>query len=313
MALVINQNISQTMGKKEWGMLLMLSVLWGGSFFFVGIAVNELPPLTIVTLRLVLAALTLWLVMTFLGQRLPRGINVWGNFLVMGIFNSALPFSLIVWGQTHITSGLASVLNATTPLFTVIIAGVFLADEKISVRKVISVVIGFLGVMVLIGPSSLEGFGVNVFAQLAVLCAAASYGISGVYGRRFKGLGLPPLAIATGQLMTSSLILFPISMVLDRPYELESPSAAVWLSVTCLAVFSTGLAYILYFRILSSSGITNLSMVTFLIPITAILLGVIVLGETMRIEHFMGMGFIAVSLLGIDGRLLPKKTDSEKN
>ncbi|MFT6102099.1 MAG: drug/metabolite transporter (DMT)-like permease [Granulosicoccus sp.] len=300
-------SISQAMGKKEWVMLLVLSVLWGCSFFFVGIAVNELPPLTIVTLRLVLAALTLWLVMTLLGQRLPRDINVWGNFLVMGVFNSALPFSLIVWGQTHIASGLASILNATTPLFTVIMAGIFLADEKISLRKVISIVVGFFGVVVLIGPSSLDGVGVNVFAQLAILCAAASYGVSGVYGRRFKGLGLPPLAIATGQLITSSLILLPISIVLERSYELASPSSAVWLSVICLAVFSTGLAYILYFRILSSSGITNLSLVTFLIPITAILLGVVVLGETMRIEHFIGMGFIIVSLLGIDGRLLSKK------
>jgi drug/metabolite transporter (DMT)-like permease len=300
--------ISQTMGKKEWAMLFVLSVLWGGSFFFVGISVKELPPFTIVTLRLVLGAFTLWLIMMVLGQRLPRKLSIWGGFLVMGLFNNAVPFSLIVWGQTHIASGLASILNATTPLFTVVMAGIFLGDERISSRKVISIIVGFFGVVVLIGPSSLDGVGVNVFAQLAILCAAASYGISGVYGRRFKGLGLPPLAIATGQLITSSLILLPICIVLERPYELASPSSAVWLSVICLAVFSTGLAYILYFRILSSSGITNLSLVTFLIPITAILLGVVVLGETMRIEHFIGMGFIVVSLLGIDGRLLSKKT-----
>jgi drug/metabolite transporter (DMT)-like permease len=142
----MTSTINQTMGKKEWLMLFLLSVLWGGSFFFVSIAVVELPPLTVVSLRLVLAALTLWLVMVLMGQRLPRSLTVWGAFLVMGMFNSAIPFSLITWGQTHIASGLASVLNATTPLFTVIMAGVFLADERISSRKVTSIVIGFMGV-----------------------------------------------------------------------------------------------------------------------------------------------------------------------
>ncbi|MGS2717187.1 DMT family transporter [Eionea flava] len=300
----MSSSINQTMGKQEWLMLLLLSILWGGSFFFVEVAVQELPPLTIVALRLVLAALTLWLAMIAMGQRLPTQFGVWKKFALMGVFNSALPFSLIVWGQTHIPSGLASIFNATTPLFTVIMAGVFLADERISSRKVMSIVIGFIGVVVLIGPSSLDGLNANVFAQLAVLCAAASYGISGVYGRRFKALGLPPLAIATGQLITSSLMLLPISLWVEQPYLLSSPSLGVWFSVICLAVFSTGLAYILYFRILSSAGITNLSMVTFLIPVTAILLGVLVLGETLYVEHFIGMGFIIVSLLGIDGRLL---------
>lgn len=311
MAQITHSMINQTMGKKEWLMLFILSTLWGGSFFFVGVAVQELPPLTIVTLRLVLAALTLWLVMTFFGQRLPRDFSTWKAFLVMGAFNSALPFSLIVWGQTHIASGVASILNATTPLFTVVIAGVFLSDEKISLRKVMSILTGFFGVVVLIGPSSFDGVDVNILAHFAVLGAAVCYGISGVYGRRFKGMGLPPLAIATGQLITSSLILLPLSLLIERPYELMSPSLAVWMSVICLAVFSTGLAYILYFRILSSSGITNLSLVTFLIPVTAILLGVVVLDETMQSEHFIGMGFIVVSLLGIDGRLFSKRKISE--
>jgi drug/metabolite transporter (DMT)-like permease len=296
--------INQTMGKKEWLMLFLLSLLWGGSFFFVGIAVMELPPLTIVSLRLVLAAFTLWLVMVLMGQRLPRSLTVWRTFLVMGLFNSAIPFSLITWGQTHIASGLASVLNATTPLFTVMMAGVFLADERISSRKIMSIVIGFIGVVILIGPSSLDGLGVNVLAQLAVLGAAASYGLSGVYGRRFKRMNLSPLVTATGQLIMSSLVLLPISLLIERPDQLILPSASVWVAVIALAVFSTALAYILYFRLLSSSGITNLSMVTFLIPISAILLGVILLDEVLRTEHFIGMLFIVVSLLGIDGRLL---------
>jgi len=225
----------------------------------------------------------------------------------MGVFNSTLAFCVIVWGRTHITYGLDAIVNAKTRLFTVIMGGVFLADERISSRKVSSIVIGFVGVVVLIGPSSLGGIDTNVLAQLAVLCAAASYGISGVYGRRFKALGLPPLAIATGQLMTSSLMLLPVSLWVEQPYLLPSPSLWVWVSVICLAVFSTGLAYILYFRILSSSGITNLSMVTFLIPVTAILLGVLVLDESLYLEHLIGMGFIVVSLLGIDGRLLKHK------
>ena len=295
--------IKHNMGKQEWFMLLILSVLWGGSFFFIGVAVKELPPLTIVTLRVVIASIVLWVVLFFLGYRIPTSLKVWSSFLFMGVINNVVPFSLIVWGQTHIESGLASILNATTPLFTVIVAGLLLADERITSSKLIGVMLGFAGVVVLIGPSSLKDMGVNTLAQLAMLGAAVSYSFAAVYGRRFKIMGINPMIISAGQLTVSSILLIPLTLLIEKPFQLALPSTEVWLAIIGLATFSTSLAYILYFRILSSSGSTNISLVTFLVPITAILLGFVVLGERLGTEHFIGMAFIALGLSVIDGRI----------
>ena len=198
------------MGAREWIMLVTLSVLWGGSFFFVGVAVSALPPLTIVALRVGLAAVTLWGVVLVLGIRVPRSLGLWSAFFVMGALNNVLPFSLIVWGQTQIGSGLASILNATTPLFTVVVAGLLLSDERISLAKVVGVVCGFVGTVVMIGTDALGGLSSTVLAQLAVLGAAISYAFAGVYGRRFKTMGVNPVVTAAGQVTASSLLLTPV-------------------------------------------------------------------------------------------------------
>ena len=295
--------IKDRMGLSDWILLVTLSVLWGGSFFFVELAVGHLPPLTIVTLRVFLAALALWLVAFVLGLRPPRSAGVWMAFLAMGIMNNVIPFSLIVWGQTQIASGLASILNATTPLFTVIVAGALLADERITSLKVGGVLVGFIGVVVMIGPTTLDGLGAQALAQIAVLAAALSYACAGVFGRRFKALGVPPLITAAGQVTASSLVLAPLALLIERPFALAAPGPEVWAAIIGLAVLSTAVAYVLYFRILASAGATNLLLVTFLIPVSAILLGSIVLGERLQPVHFVGMALIGAGLSAIDGRL----------
>ena len=295
--------INQTMSAKDWTMLLLLSCLWGGSFFFIGVAVTELPPLTIVTLRVGLAAIILWIFFLVSGQEIPKSMKLWRTFFVLGLLGNAIPFSLIVWGQTHITSGLASIINATTPLFTILIAGTLLSDERITGGKLIGVALGILGVAVLIiGPSRMIEITSDTTAQLAVVGAAISYGFATVYGRRFKAMGISPLTTVIGQVTTATVILLPLALIVERPDQLSNPSIQVWLAVFSLAAFSTVLAYILFFRILSSAGATNVVLVTFLVPITASLLGWLVLDEQLYIEHFIGMAFIGLGLASIDGR-----------
>lgn len=295
---------AKVMGAREWGMLIMLSLLWGGSFFFIGIAVKALPPITIVALRVSLAAIALLVIVRLMGLSMPRDRRVWLAFFGMGLLNNLIPFSLIVWGQTHIASGLASILNATTPLFGVIVAHLLTDDEKLTVNRFAGVVVGFLGVAMMIGPAALGGLGSNLVAQLAVLGAALSYSLAGVFARRFKRMGVAPIVTATGQVSASSIMLVPLSLLIDHPWALPMPGLDVWAAIVGIALVSTALAYVLFFRILETAGVTNLMLVTFLIPVSAILLGAMFLGETLEPKHFLGMTLIAVGLAAIDGRLL---------
>ncbi|MGN7731465.1 MULTISPECIES: DMT family transporter [unclassified Ensifer] len=292
------------MGAQEWGMLIMLSLLWGGSFFFIGIAVKALPPFTIVALRVSLAAVALLVFLRLAGLSMPRDPRVWLAFFGMGLLNNLIPFSLIVWGQTHIASGLASILNATTPLFGVIVAHLLTDDEKLTVNRFAGVVVGFLGVAMMIGPAALGGLGSNLVAQLAVLGAALSYSLAGVFARRFKRMGVAPIVTATGQVSAASIMLVPLSLLVDHPWTLTMPGLDVWAAIVGIALVSTALAYVLFFRILETAGVTNLMLVTFLIPVSAILLGAMFLGETLEPKHFLGMTLIAAGLAAIDGRLL---------
>jgi len=290
------------MGLREWSLLLLLSVLWGASFFLFKVLVAELPTLTIVLARVLLAAILLHLVMLARRQAMPMDAKRWREFFIMGFLNNALPFVLLVWAETKISGGLASILNATTPVFSVLAAHFYTANEKLNWYKGIGVCFGLLGVLILIGPSILVGAGGDqVLPELAVLFTALVYAIAGMYGRRFRDL--PPLAVATGQLTARSLMLIPLTLLVDHPWNLPSPSAHTWQALLCLAVFSTALAYIIYFRILASAGATNVMLVTLLVPISAILLGVVFLHETFTTQAFAGMCLIAVGLAAIDGRL----------
>lgn len=295
--------VNQSMSLGSWLTLIVLSVLWGGSFFFVGVAVDALPLLTIVILRVGLAAIALNVVVIALGQRLPMEPRVWWAFIGMGLLNNMVPFTLIVWGQSHIASGLASILNAATPLFAVVVAHLLTSDERLTARRVIGVVLGFVGVVIVIGPSVLSGLGVNVLAQLAVLGAALSYALAGVFGRRFARWGITPLVAATGQVSASTVLLLPLALWVDRPWLLAAPGIEIWGAIVGLALLSTALAYILYFRILATSGATNILLVTFLIPVSAILLGALILDEQLAVSHFVGIGVIGLGLAAIDGRI----------
>jgi drug/metabolite transporter (DMT)-like permease len=286
---------------RDWGLLGILSVLWGGSFFFNGVALKELPPFTLVFLRVALAALILLPVLRAYRIGFPRGFAGWQPFFGIALLNNVLPFSLIVTGQTHIPSGLASILNATTPLFAVLVMAAG-GDEKLLMRRVAGVLAGLIGVIILhgqnLGFDNSQGIGI-----LLCLAAAFSYGLSALYARR-KLSNSPPLATATFQLLASSLMMAIVAATVERPWQLPMPGATTWLAMAGLAGLSTALAYIVFFQILRRSGSTNVMLVTLLIPVTAILLGYLVLGESISGREIVGALVIGSALLLIDGRVL---------
>ncbi|CAN5738365.1 DMT family transporter [soil metagenome] len=302
------------MGAGEWGLLALLSLLWGGSFFFAEVALAELSPLTVVLARVALAAAALNLVVRATGRRMPVAPSIWGAFFAMGTLNNLIPFSLIVWGQTQIASGLAAILNATTPLFAVVLAHILTRDERMTANRLAGVLVGFVGVVLLIGPAVLGGAagaavlgcaaGAAVLAQGAVLAAALSYAFAGIYGRRFRGMGLSPLQTATGQVSASAVMMIPLVIVVDRPWALAPPGGTTVAALVALALLSTAAAYVIYFRLLARAGATNLLLVTLLIPVSAILLGTLILGERFEARHFGGMAMIGIGLACIDGRPL---------
>ena len=299
-------SINSRMNRGEWLMLLLLSVLWGGSFFFAGVLIKTMPPFTIVLLRVGLAALILNALVRVLGKRMPLGLSVWRAFFGMGLLNNAIPFCLVVWSQSHIASGLAAILNATTPISTVIVAHLLTPDEKMTVNRFLGVMLGFFGVVILIGPDSLKGLGTNVVAQVAVLMAAVCYAFAGVFGRRFKAMGIDPIVTATGQVTASAVLLFPVTMLIDHPWTLAMPAWPAWAAIIGSAVLSTALGYVLYFRLLATAGATNLLLVTLLIPVSAIIMGTFGLGEHLDVRHFAGLAFIGAGLAAIDGRVLAR-------
>jgi drug/metabolite transporter (DMT)-like permease len=303
------------MNAKDWGKLLLLSFIWSASFLLAAIAVkgwppgtqNGWPPMTVVMLRVMVASVTLFVSLRLMGISLPSARAAWLAFFGMGLLNNVIPFSLIFWGQSQMPSsvavGLSSILNATTPLFTVAIAHVMLDDEKATAAKIIGVLLGLVGVAVLMGVDILSGVGVSILGQIACLCAAMSYGFAGLFSRRFKSLDVSPLQIAFGQVTASSVMLVPLVLIFDQPWTLPQPGTIPLLAILAMGVVATALAYILFFQILASAGATNLSLVTFLIPPSAILLGIIVMGEALKAQHLVGMAFIGLGLAAIDGRL----------
>ena len=280
-------------------MLIALALVWAGTFFFAAIAVVEIPPLTIAFLRVSGAALVLLLALYLMGILMPREGSVWAAFFGMGLFNNAIPFSLIFWAQTELTSGVASILNATMPVFTVIAAHLLTKDEKMTKMRFLGVVLGFLGIVVLIG-SPISG---SIWAHLAILAAGISYALASIFGKRFAQMGVKPIATATGQVICSAIILLPFALILERPWTNASPSFHVIQAMIAMISLSTAFAYFLYFRILSTAGATNVALVTLLIPPFAVLLGILFLNETLTLQQITGMFIITAGLVSIDGRV----------
>jgi len=287
----------------EWSLLLLLSLMWGGSFFFIGIAVKTLPPFTIVVARVSIAAVLLWLAAPLTGVSPTRLRAAAPALAVLALLNNVAPFSLLTWSQTHLASGLVSILNATTPVFAVVVAHLCTIEEKLDPRRLAGALIGFAGVAAMIGPTLLGGFADHLVAELAALLAALSYAAASVFARRFRRLGLTPIDIATGQVTASSLVLLPLATLVDAPWRLAAPGGAAIAAIVSLGALSTALAYVVYFRILAGAGAVNVVLVTLLAPATAIMLGAVVLGENLAPRDFVGLGLIAIGLAVVDGRL----------
>jgi drug/metabolite transporter (DMT)-like permease len=295
--------MSPTMNRQDWAILLILSVLWGGSFFFIEVALETVRPFTLVLIRVALAAAMLWAFLLVRGERLamPRGAAF--AFLVLALLNNVVPFVLFAWAQEEISGGLASILNATTPIWGVIVAHIATSDEKATPGKIAGVALGFAGVAAMIGIDTLREVGADAIAQIECLAATLCYALAGVWARRFRGMGVPPVAVSTGQLTAAAIVMVPLVLLFEPPWQAAAPSPAAWASLAALALFCTSLAYILYFRLLASAGATNSLLVTFLIPITAILLGALFLAERLEPRDFAGMALIGLGLAAIDGRL----------
>ncbi|MEH6755200.1 MAG: DMT family transporter [Alphaproteobacteria bacterium] len=290
----------------EWILLFILGGFWGCTFFFNEIAILELPPLSIILFRVGLASIILWIVVFASGITILRSRDVWVALGIMAAINSAIPFFLIAWGQIHITGGLASILIATSPLFAVVGAHYWTRDEGLTPGKIIGILAGLIGVVFLLGPELLGDIGSDLIGQLSVLAAAICYAGSAIYGRRFATFGVPPLFVATGQMTMATVLLVPFTLIVDQPWTLANPSLPVWGAIISLAVVSTTFAYLIYFRILANAGAINILLVNFLVPVSALLLGIFVLGETLTIEQVIGLACIVVGLVTIDGRLLSR-------
>lgn len=293
------------MNALEWGILLFLGLIWGSSFLFANIAVREIPPVTLVLLRVGIASLALCLVMAFKGYSFRPFIDNWRGFTVLGLLSCALPFFLISSSQQYIGPGMGGILNATVPIFMVPLAHFLTHDEKLTTQKIIGILAGFLGVVLLIGPDALLNFGNATWAELAGLAASLSYAIGGLQARKFKKY--PPLVTSTGGLLASTIFMLPISLTYDRSYSLPMPSLEAWAAIVSLALLSTTFAFILFYWLINRAGATNTSLVTFIIPISAVILGMIFKNETLTMTDAAGMVIIGLSLLVIDGRLFRRR------
>jgi drug/metabolite transporter (DMT)-like permease len=294
---------AKTMGLFDWGLLLILSVLWGGSFFFSKFALAELPPFVIVFARVAIAAAALFVYLRIVKQAIPTDRATWLAFFGMGLLNNLIPFSLLFWGQTQIASGLASILNATTPVFSIIVAHFLTADERMTPNKIAGVMLGFAGVAVLMAGNAVSAEAVPTLALLACLTAALSYGFAGVFGRRFRRMGIAPAIGAFGQTAATTVMMVPVVVIFDTPWMLAMPGGPTIAAILALGLISTALAYIIFFHILAVGGATNSSLVTLLVPVSAIILGSLFLGERLAFNHLAGMLLISLGLLSIDGRL----------
>lgn len=289
---------------RGWALLLALALIWGATFFLVEIALRETPPFTLVAHRVVWAALALW-IYALAARRLTSiqlTPGLWGRWAMMGVLNNAIPFSLIIWGQTEIESGLAAILNAMTAIFGALAAAIFLADERFTAAKAIGAGLGVAGVGLIVGVDAVSGLNPQSLGQLAVLGATVSYALASVWGR-LQLRGVPVEINALGMLTMSALLMIPLAVVIDGPPRLDL-SIAAWASVLSLAVIGTAAAYLLYFEILRIAGAANTMLVTLMIPPVAIVLGAMFLGERLSPTAWIGFGVIAAGLAVIDGRLV---------
>ena len=294
----------RAMGRTEWAILLTLALVWGTAFLFIKVAVGSFEPTTYVWLRLTIAAAALLFVRRVSGKRLRLPLALWASIGLLALLNNVVPFILFGWGQRHIASGLAAILQATTPIFGVLAAHLLTADERITPARLGGVVIGFAGVATMIGPQLFADSGNALFAQLACLVASLLYALAGIHARRFKALGVGPLDLATAQFVAGAVMLAPVALLVDRPWLGLPTSLAAWGSVAMLALVCSAFAYILFFRLIERAGATNSLLVTLLVPPVAIVVGALAFGERLGANQLAGLLLIGAGLAVIDGRMV---------
>lgn len=290
-----------SLSARDWGLLVSLSVLWGSSFFFAKIAVAEIPPLTLVALRVAIAGLALQIVLLAKGHGSPVTDRRFPALFLLGVINNVIPFSLLFWAQQTLPAGLAAIFNATTPIFTMMLATLFTADDRATPLKVAGIGLGFAGVVLMLGTGLAAGATGHLVAELACLGAALSYGFSALLARRLAAA--PPVFLATGQFTGASLVIVPLALIVDAPWTLSTPSLPAIGAVLALALASSAFGYLLYFAIIRSAGATNASLVTYLVPMTAILLGTVFLNERLGLADYGGMALIIGGIALAQGRL----------
>lgn len=295
---------------RAWAELMLLSLIWGGSFLSIRIALDEVPVVTSVAHRVFWAALVLWAYVLIFRLPVPRAPRIWAAFLVMGLLNNAIPFGLMAWAQLHIETGLTSIFNATTAIFGVVVAAIVFADERLTPRRALGVTVGFAGVATAIGLQNLAAFDLRSIAQLAVLAGTLSYALAGSWARATLS-GLRPQVAAAGMLTGSSLILLPAAFWVDGV-----PSAALEpgtiLAIAYYALAATAFAYLLYYRVLAMAGSGNLMLCTLLIAPVAIVLGALVRGEELPLNAYVGFGILALGLLILDGRAFKRRAQAPR-
>ena len=291
----------KTLTGRAWAEMMLLAMIWGASFLSIRVALDEITPLTSVAHRTTWAMLVLWAVIAIMRIPLPRDPKIWFSFLVMGLLNNVIPFTLMAWGQLYIESGLTSILNAFTAVVGVVIASLFFADERITLRKGIGVVLGFFGVAIAIGLDNFRTLDLRSMAQLAVIGGTVAYAIAGVWARK-KLVGMPPQMAAAGMLTGSTVIMLPLVYFIDGPLSFDLQPRTMW-AIGYYAIIATAFAYLLYYRVLAMAGSGNLMLVTLLVAPLAITLGAVVLDEKLGANAYLGFAILALGLIILDGRV----------
>lgn len=279
--------------RADYLLLLLLATLWGASYSFIRVGVTTIPPITFIAGRTLIAGALLFAFMRMSGVSMPRDRATWRNFMVQAVLNSVIPFTLIAWAEQSVEAGLATILNATTPIFVFLMTWLFVRHEPVTVRKLVGVVAGIIGVGLIVGTGALQGLGREFASQLAVIIATISYAWAAIFGRNFAGHH--PLVPAAGSMLCGAVMLVPASLVVDRPWTLV-PSAESVVALFGLAVFSTALAFVIYFRLLRTLGAIGVTAQAYLRVPIGVSIGVVALGESLAPTAWLGFVFVVLGV-----------------
>jgi drug/metabolite transporter (DMT)-like permease len=284
----------------EWAIFLALGFMWGSSYLFIKLAVDDFGTFTLITLRLGIGAAFLWAVIRATRTAIPRDRRVYRTLLVMAVINIVVPFTLITWAEQSVDSALAAILNSTVPLFVIVIAPMFLPDEPIRINGLIGLAIGFIGVVLIVSPGLVAADG-DPAGELALLGSSFSYAIGNVYARK-NVRGLAPMIPAVFQVTFGLIIVAVLAIVLEQPWATATPDAEAWFSVIWLGILGSGMAYLAYFRLLSHWGATRTALVAYLLPVVGIVLGFLVLQEPIGPTLIVGTALVIAGVAIVNGR-----------